>query len=146
MLRRSGIVLAGGMTARLMPAVLAIVTVVLPTAHAETVASALAEAYQNNPQLGAQRAVVRETDEQVPQALSGYRPHVSVQATLGVQSVSTTSKLVPAPPGIPPPQFTDSGENMPYSAGFTATQNLYNGFQTANRTRAAETQVSAARA
>lgn len=146
MLRRSRVVFAVRMTARLVLAVLAILVVLLPTARAETVASALAEAYQNNPQLGAQRAVVRETDEQVPQALSGYRPHVNVQATLGVQSTSTISKLVPAPAGSLPPLFTDSGENMPYSAGVTAVQNLYNGFQTANRTRAAETQVSAARA
>jgi len=40
-------------------------------AAAETMESALAKAYQNNPQLNAQRAIVRETDEGVPQALSG---------------------------------------------------------------------------
>ena len=38
---------------------------------AETLDSALAKAYQGNPQLNAQRALVRATDENVPQALSG---------------------------------------------------------------------------
>lgn len=116
------------------------------TTRAETLESALVDAYQGNPQLNVQRAIVRATDEQVPQALSGYRPRVSATGTLGVQSTSTTSQILPQPPGVPAQYFTNSGENMPYSAGITAVQNIYNGFQTANRTRAAESQVSAARA
>jgi len=42
-------------------------------ALADTIEAALVRAYQNNPQLNAQRAQVRSTDENVPQALSGYR-------------------------------------------------------------------------
>ena len=45
-------------------------------ALADTIEAALVRAYQNNPQLNAQRASVRSTDETVPQALSGYRPRV----------------------------------------------------------------------
>ena len=45
---------------------------------ADTLEWALIQAYQNNPQLNAQRAALRATDENVPQALSGYRPRVSV--------------------------------------------------------------------
>ena len=44
---------------------------------AETLESALAQAYRNNPTLNAQRARVRAIDESVPQALSGYRPRVN---------------------------------------------------------------------
>jgi outer membrane protein len=107
---------------------------------ADTVESALAAAYQNNPQLNVQRAIVRQTDEQVPQALSGYRPRLSVTATGGMLSGSETEFF----PGTP---STIIKQTLPTaSAGFTATQTLYNGFQTANRTRAAESQVSAARA
>lgn len=47
-------------------------------ALADTIEAALVRAYQNNPQLNAQRAQVRSTDENVPQALSGYRPKVNV--------------------------------------------------------------------
>ncbi len=44
-----------------------------------------------------------------------------------------------------PNTFEDHGANAPRSAGITATQTLYNGNQTANKTRAAESQVSGAR-
>src|SRR5512135_349741 len=90
MLRRIGSSLAGGV------AVGAIALVALPlltgAARGETLESALIQAYQNNPSLNSQRASVRATDEGVPQALSGYRPRVSITATGGEQSLSTTSK------------------------------------------------------
>ena len=47
-------------------------------ALADTIEAALVRAYQGNPQLNAQRALVRSTDENVPQALSGYRPKVNL--------------------------------------------------------------------
>ena len=54
-------------------------------ARAETIESALVRSYQNNPQLNAQRATVQAVDEQVPQALSGYRPKISVTASAASQ-------------------------------------------------------------
>ena len=54
-------------------------------ALADTIEAALVRAYQNNPQLNAQRAQVRSTDENVPQALSGYRPRVELTASTGYQ-------------------------------------------------------------
>src|SRR5919205_2922241 len=56
-----------------------------------TLTAALVQAYQNNPQLNAERARQRATDENVPQALSGYRPTVSATADVGVQYVDTQS-------------------------------------------------------
>jgi len=55
-------------------AVLVLATIGLGPASADTIDAALVRAYQDNPQLNAQRAQVRFTDENVPQALSGYRP------------------------------------------------------------------------
>ena len=49
-------------------------------AAADTLEFALALAYQNNPQLSAQRALVRATDEGVSQALAGYRPRLAATA------------------------------------------------------------------
>ena len=46
---------------------------------------------------------------------------------------------------MPATYATLSGYNSPFSAGVTATQTLFNGFQTANKTRQAESQVFAAR-
>jgi outer membrane protein len=113
---------------------------------AETIDSALVKAYQGNPQLNAQRAQVRSTDENVPQALSGYRPRVGITATLGEER-GTISENSALPAGAVTPNFstTTSQTFTPYSYGITATQTLFNGMQTANRTRTAESQVMGAR-
>jgi outer membrane protein len=107
--------------------------------HADTLDWALIQAYQNNPQLNSQRAIVRSTDEGVPQALSGYRPRVSVTANAGVSNQVAVGKAGNTYP-------VTQGTVSPHSVGITATQTLFNGFQTGNRTRQAEAQVSAARA
>ena len=52
-------------------------------ARGDTLEYALIQAYLNNPSLNSQRALVRATDENVPQALSGYRPRITVTATGG---------------------------------------------------------------
>ncbi|MBI4275476.1 MAG: TolC family outer membrane protein [Rhizobiales bacterium] len=129
--------------------------VVTLEAHADTLETALIQAYQNNPQINAQRALVRSTDEGVPQALSGYRPRISATGTGGVQWLDTVSRTNPPTRPLKPPATASSsspatysessGQNAPHSYGVTATQTLFNGFQTANRTRQAESQVSAAR-
>ena len=112
-------------------------------ALADTIEAALVRAYQNNPQLNAQRAAVRATDEGVPQALSGYRPKVSVNASAGYQYTDTLSTQGGTPTAI---VRTDiHGANPPRSAGLTVSQTLYNGNITANKTRAAESSVSGAR-
>jgi outer membrane protein len=104
----------------------------------DTIEAALVRSYQNNPQLNAQRALVRSTDENVPQALSGYRPKVAVTASAGYQYTDALSSAFGA--------TTDfHGAQTPLSAGASVTQTLYNGNQTATKTRAAESQVSGAR-
>jgi outer membrane protein len=112
-------------------------------ALADTIEAALVRAYQNNPQLNAQRAQVRSTDENVPQALSGYRPKVALTASAGYQYTDVNSTQGGTPTQIVRTEI--HGANPPRSAGLTVTQTLYNGQQTANRTRAAESQVSGAR-
>ena len=112
---------------------------------ADTLESALAQAYQNNPQLNAQRALVRATDEGVPQALAGYRPRVSATANIAAQANNVVSRPAPSNPVASLPDTTQTGGTTPRGFGATLTQNLFNGFQTANRTRQAESQVRAAR-
>jgi outer membrane protein len=123
-------------------------TAALPFAQASatTLEESLSFAYQNNPTLNAQRALVRATDENVSQALAGYRPRASLTANAGIQSLSSFTREVGSttPPGGVT-YFTQSGQNTPRGVGATITQNLLNGFQTANRTRQAESQVLAAR-
>jgi outer membrane protein len=112
-------------------------------ALADTIEAALIRAYQTNPQLNAQRSQVRVTDENVPQALSGYRPRVAVTASAGYQYTDVETKAGGNANVLVRSQV--HGTNAPRSAGLTVSQTLFNGNQTANRTRAAESQVSAAR-
>src|ERR1700692_343307 len=113
------------------------------SALADTIEAALVRAYQNNPQLNAQRAQVRSTDENVPQALSCYRPNVSLTASAGYQYTDTNSTQGGTPQAIVRTEI--HAANAPRAAGLTVTQTLFNGQQTANKTRAAESQVSGAR-
>jgi outer membrane protein len=115
-------------------------------AAAESIQAALARAYENNPQLNAQRAVVRQHDEGVAQALSGYRPTIAANATLGKQYTNTTEDFPPIPPILPSgAQFTIKGPTTPRSVGVTGTETLFNGGATGNKVRTAESQVLAAR-
>ncbi len=124
-------------------AVLLMAHVGLTPALADTIEAALVRAYQNNPQLNAQRAQVRSTDENVPQALSGYRPRVAVTASAGYQYTDVNTTAGGSPTAIVRTEI--HGANAPRSAGLTVSQTLFNGQQTANRTRAAESQVSGSR-
>ena len=109
-------------------------------ARADTLLGALGQAYQANPQLNSQRAIVRQTDENVPQALSGYRPQINITASAGESYSTQTSSTISGGRST-----RISGRTNPLTVGVTGTQTLFNGFQTANRTRAAESQVSGAR-
>ena len=113
---------------------------------AETIETALAKAYQNNPQLNAQRAILRQADEGVPEALSGYRPNISANATLGRQYTDTRQEIPPLPPALPGGvSFEAKGLTAPSSVGLTGTETFFNGERTANSVRKAESQVSQAR-
>lgn len=98
---------------------------------AETLHSALSQAYVNNPTLNAERASLRALDELVPQALSGYRPQVF--SGVNVSSVHQNFR-----PG-------GSQSNTSASLGITAEQPLYRGNRTVNETRRAESTVRAGR-
>src|SRR5438445_1989163 len=95
------------------------------TAQAETLESALAQAYRNNPTLNAQRAALRAIDEQVPQALAGYRPRINASIDSGYQhfeSIATTS-------GFPVQTNTNIS---PRGGNVGLVQTLYNGQRTGN--------------
>lgn len=64
-------------------------SVAATAARAETLEEALAAAYRTNPDLKAARRALGVTNEQLPQALAGWRPQVSVAASAGQQRVDT---------------------------------------------------------
>src|SRR4051794_33030248 len=113
-------------------------------AIADTLDGALVQAYTNNPQLNAQRAAARATDENVSIALAGYRPRVSATGSIGEQYLDQLSKATNPNTGNSVYTRTTGLANVD-TLGATATQTLFNGFQTSSRTRQAEAQVLAAR-
>jgi outer membrane protein len=105
--------------------------------HAETLPEALASAYANNPTLNSARASTRATDEEVPQALSGYRP--SVNANL--QASGSWQDTLPSGSS----STANTGFSRGLSTGITVTQPIFLGFRTQNSVKAAEAAVEAAR-
>jgi outer membrane protein len=102
---------------------------------AETLPDALVKAYQSNPQLNADRSRQRGTDENVPQALAGYRPQVVAGLSAGLQAVRN----------LLPDNTVQSDTLRPWTIGVTVSQILFNGFKTANSVRVAEFQVQSGR-
>ena len=109
--------------------------VTVEPAVAETLADALVKTYQNNPQLNAERSRQRGTDENVPQALSGYRPQLVASLSAGLQAVRN----------VLPDNTIQSTNLKPWTIGLTVTQVLFNGYKTANNVRVAEFQVKSGR-
>src|ERR1700736_2432180 len=108
-------------------AVLLAAYVGLTPALADTIEAALVRAYQNNPQLNAQRAAVRSTDENVPQALSGYRPKVALTASAGYQYTDTNTTSGGSPTTIVRTEIHRA--NAPRAIGATVSETLFNGQQ-----------------
>jgi outer membrane protein len=109
--------------------------VMIDLSAAETLQEALVKAYQVNPQLNAERARQRGTDENVPQALAGYRPQIVASLSAGLQAVRNLL-----------PDNTVQGATLrPWTIGVTVNQILYNGNKTANSVRVAEFQVKSGR-
>ncbi len=109
-----------------MAAAVAAISLGVAPARAETLLQALASAYSNNPTLNAARAGLRSTDENVPQALAGYRPTVFGTGTAATQQ-------------------TNGASSHSTSLGLEVDQPLFKGFQTKNKVSAAEAGVRAAR-
>jgi len=106
------------------------------SASAETLNEALADAYNNNPTLQAARAQLRQVDEQVPQALSNWRPTVDVEGTIGSEWESDNVKAF----------GTASATREPKAATLNLTQPIYRGGRTVAQRDQAENFVSAGRA
>jgi len=103
------------------------------SASAETLLEAMGRAYVGNPTLDAQRAQLRATNEQVPQALAGRRPTVRVTGQAGPQWTDTT-------------QTSTWARTNPRNVGLEMVQPLYRGGQIEAGVARAEAAVLAQRA
>ncbi|MES2896439.1 MAG: TolC family outer membrane protein [Pseudomonadota bacterium] len=105
-------------------------------ASAETLAEAIALAYDSNPTLQAQRASQRALDESYVQARTGYRPTLSASIQGNYDENRTPGGRLINGVRVFGPIEGNSG-----SAGFTLTQPLFTGGRTAAAVSAAEADI-----
>jgi outer membrane protein len=98
---------------------------------AQTLQDAMVAAYLTNPDLAAQRAALRSTDELVPEALSGWRPTLSINGSVAHTQAETN---------FGDASFSEKGSSL------TLSQELYSGGETVANTQRAERLVRAQRA
>lgn len=124
----AGLALAGGLQA---------------AALADSLEEALRDAYLANPQLEAERARLRATDELVPQALSGWRPLLRATGGYTVNHRTEDDKFRRSPDRE---GNRESDVLYQVDGRLLAQQPVYSGGETVAGTRRAESQVRAGRA
>ena len=117
-------------------AVALVLSLTAQMASAETLDEAMAAAYANNPTLQAARAQLRQVDEQVPQALSNWRPTVDIQGNIGPEWEKDTIRGA----------NDKTNSRVPKSATLNLTEPIYRGGRTVAQRDQAENLVSAGRA
>lgn len=104
-------------------------------AQAQSLRDTMTMSYQSNPTLSAQRQSLRATNEQIAQALSGYRPTVEAGASAGIGWSDIESE-----------EGGGTETINPASIGIDISQPLYSGGSTAASVDRAENTIQAARA
>lgn len=113
------------------------------TANADTIFDAMAKAYENNPDLNAARAGLRAVDEGVAIAKAGMRPQIAAFAARTNNNIGNLGAREIANQGLTP-LLQDA--YITTQTGVTITQQIFDGFQTLNNVKAAESNVFATRA
>jgi len=132
----------------LAPCVAAFYYISALTCQAETMSGALSRVYLTSPELNAQRADTRAVDENVPAALSGFRPTVVLQADGGLlNTLSNTPEYqynLSCSYCISPSSIYRSSTH-PSGAQIALSQPIFDGFKSLNAVRLAESQVRSSR-
>lgn len=131
----------GKPTAVALSAIAALAGFAAPLA-AQTLTEAFAYTYNTNPQLLAQRASLRASDEGVPQALANWRPTVTFNGSAGYNRAGFENPN-PATGASTPTTFSSF---VTRSVSLNVNQPVYRGGRTEAQTRQAINTVQAARA
>ncbi len=106
--------------------------VIAKQSNGQTLEEALVAAYKNNPILKSQRASLSASDEQIPQALSGFRPTITLSSSASINHVQGKS--------------TGSTDTLPRSLSLSISQPVYRGGRTSNSIKQARANILATRA
>jgi outer membrane protein len=130
--RGAFVVPTGALTVAVFCAALVMLVSPVP-AQAESLLESLSDAYNYSPQLDAQRAQLRATDEDVARANSGYRPSISATFDAGRQRTRVQ------------PNFGTAGTTSARGYSVQLVQPIFRGFRTTSAVSAAEASVRAGR-
>ncbi len=116
------------------------------SAHAQTslLKDAFAKAYAGNPTLEAARAELRSVDEQMPQALSNFRPTITGSFDIGKRRSFTSNRSSNF--GASGGSFKNKQNTTPSTYGLTVEQPIFRGFRSFAETRQALATIRAQRA
>jgi TolC family type I secretion outer membrane protein len=107
---------------------------------ADTLTEALVQSYNSNPRLLADRARLRATDETVAQAMSGWRPTLTLSGDIGKAYTYSENTSASA-------SNDGSGDNRtPKGGSLSLSQNIYRGGRTVASVRRADFLVQSDRA
>ena len=90
--------------------------VFLSEVNAQSLNTTLANAYSNHPLLFSERTEERVISEDIAEALSGWKPEVYLDASLGKTLVNTQTSTT-----------SKTNSNLPVSMGIVVEQKLYDG-------------------
>ena len=105
-----------------------IIFTLLSEVNAQSLSSALANTYSNHPLLFSERAEERAVSEGVAEALSGWKPEVYLDGSLGKTLVTTKTSTA-----------TKTNSNLPISMGIVVEQKIYDGGKTNQNVKIADT-------
>jgi len=134
-----------------LPIAVQLVVLILATnsaVRAESLDEALVSTYFTNPQLQAQRAATRATDEDVPQARSALLPQIFGNAKAGYKQTEIDidpSAITKIFPDADIPNTKLEGDDAPYGYSVTLQQQIFKGLQNINSIREAEANALGAR-
>jgi TolC family type I secretion outer membrane protein len=109
---------------------------VVPSARAQSLIQALSTTYNSNPDLLAQRAILRQTDETLAQAVANWRPKVTLSVEYNKIEADSVSIIAPNRYAILNGRVTL----------LQITQPLYRGGKTVADTKTAQANIQAQRA
>ncbi len=109
----------------------AVLSAIAAPAWSQTFTEALSDALENSPEVLAQRQALRQLDESVAIARAGMRPTIAGDASVGWSATNPTD--------------ADTSYTTPSSIGLSASQPLFDGWQTENAVAGAEALVDAGR-
>ena len=116
----------------ILPFIFSVMLITYADTKAQSLSVSLANAYSNHPLLFSERIGERVLSEDVAEALSGWKPQVYVDGSLGKTLVTTKTNT-----------SSKTNSNLPMSMGIVVSKKIYDGGKTSQNIKIADTKLIA---